>query len=279
MKLHKGIIITPNIEIESVLINSGTIHHSKMNFDKLDFPFRRKAFIPKNDWRKLENEERDILITKEYKYSDFLYIGKLDENIIQLVEKFNIHFLKERNLVFERLKQKPDILESFNEEINKFAEILCTQKNNLEFHRLSVIPSGRYVTSINLNLEEFEYIGLHIDHSTIFSVETSHLSRNRMCINIGNEERYLYVINLTLIQIKMMLGEVMDVNLLNVGNITDYFFQYFPNYPVLRIKQKPYEFYIAPTDNCIHDGSTFKNKYLDITITFLGNFIQNENLN
>jgi hypothetical protein len=142
-----------------------------------------------------------------------------------------------------------------------------------------VIPSGRYVTSINLNLEEFEYIGLHIDHSTIFSVETSHLSRNRMCINIGNEERYLYVINLTLIQIKMMLGEVMDVNLLNVGNITDYFFQYFPNYPVLRIKQKPYEFYIAPTDNCIHDGSTFKNKYLDITITFLGNFIQNENLN
>ena len=50
------------------------------------------------------------------------------------------------------------------------------------------------------------------------------------------------------------------------------FFKYFPDYPVLKIEQKPYEYYIAPTDNCIHDGATLERRSLDIVMTYLGHF-------
>lgn len=72
-----------------------------------------------------------------------------------------------------------------------------------------------------------------------------------------------------------MLGKIMDPSTINIENISENFFYNFPDYPILKIKQKPFEFYIAPTDNCIHDGSTFDNTELDITITYLGKFVQN----
>lgn len=276
MKLLKGINVLPNIDIESIEINRGSVHHSAMEFAELDFPFRDNAFIPKSDWRKLDEHEKDLIISDQYQHSDYLSIGKLPENLTDLIKSFDIHSLHEREVVFERLKENSEILELFNEKLNSFVEDLCPNTDTLEFHRLSVIPSGRYVTSINLNMDDFEYIGLHIDHSTVFNIESAHASRNRMCINIGNEDRYLFVINLTLLQIKEMLSQVMDSNTLNVENISDCFFKYFPDYPVLKIRQRPFEYYIAPTDNCIHDGSTFENNYLDITATFLGNFEVNK---
>ena len=170
------------------------------------------------------------------------------------------------------MKAKEDLLGIFNEKLNSFVTTLSTAGHEVEFHRLSVIPSGRYTTSINLNRDEFEYLGMHIDHSTGFEIDTAHESRNRICINIGNEDRYLYVINLSLKSIREMLSIYVDADSIHVENIGDYFFKYFPDYPVLKIRQAPYEYYIAPTDNFIHDGSTFRNTYLDITITFLGNF-------
>jgi hypothetical protein len=59
---------------------------------------------------------------------------------------------------------------------------------------------------------------------------------------------------------------------INIGNISRYFFSHFPDYPVLRVQQKPYQYYIAPTDNCFHDGSTLGNSELDITLIYFGFF-------
>jgi hypothetical protein len=274
MKLTKGICVIPTQDFKesSIQINKGSVHYSAMNFEKLDFPFKKDAFIPKDEWRNLTEQELPLVFSQHYEYSDYIYIGKLPDDIISDIEKFNIHKLKDRNIVFERMKEKEYLLKGFNEKLNNFITKLSTDDNKLEFHRMSVIPSGRYTTSINLNMDEFEYLGMHIDHSTGFEIETANQSRNRICINIGNEDRYLYIINLSLRNIKEMLRMYMNADLLNVENIGDYFFKYFPDYPVLKIRQAPYEYYIAPTDNFIHDGSTFRNTYLDITITFLGNF-------
>jgi hypothetical protein len=46
----------------------------------------------------------------------------------------------------------------------------------------------------------------------------------------------------------------------------------FPTYPVLRLRVKPGEAYIAPTDNLIHDGSSVGKQFPDITIHNLGYF-------
>ncbi len=274
MKLIKGISLIPNQDFKdsSVQINQGSVHYSTMHFEKLDFPFKDNAFIPKDEWRNLSEHEAESVFSHQHHYSDYIYIGKLPEDIIHDIKEFNIHDLKDRNIVFERMKAKEDLLGIFNEKLNSFVTTLSNAGHEVEFHRLSVIPSGRYTTSINLNRDEFEYLGMHIDHSTGFEIDTAHESRNRICINIGNEDRYLYVINLSLRSIREMLSIHVDADSIHVENIGDYFFKYFPDYPVLKIRQAPYEYYIAPTDNFIHDGSTFRNTYLDITITFLGNF-------
>ena len=272
MNIIKGLTFPKSFDTTNVQINSGSIHHTQMKFDNLDFPFKKNAFIPKNDWRSLNVDEEKLLFDDNYSDCNFMFVGGLSSDIVEMVQDFKIHNLKNRQDVFEKLKSNPNLLERFNEKIENFVSELNQDNEVPEFHRLSVIPSGRYVTSINLNEDDFEYLGLHIDHSTIFNLENAHLSQNRICINIGNEDRFLYVINLSLKQIQQMLSEKTDISQLNVENITDYFFKYFPKYPVLKIKQKPFKYYIAPTDNCIHDGSTYNNNSLDITITFLGKF-------
>ena len=59
---------------------------------------------------------------------------------------------------------------------------------------------------------------------------------------------------------------------LDLPGIVDKFFQLYPDYPIIRLRQDPYEGYIAPTDSIIHDGSTVDMKTHDITLNFLGHF-------
>jgi hypothetical protein len=58
----------------------------------------------------------------------------------------------------------------------------------------------------------------------------------------------------------------------NFANVRTHFFKHYPDYPVIRIRQKPYQYYIAPTYNCFHDGSTLGSTELDITIIYFGKF-------
>ncbi|WP_445721844.1 hypothetical protein [Flavobacterium sp.] len=50
------------------------------------------------------------------------------------------------------------------------------------------------------------------------------------------------------------------------------FFKYYPDYPVFKLKIKPFQYYIAPTDNYIHEGTTSRKNEIDISITYLGYF-------
>lgn len=271
MKLIKGLSIL-SLKEDSIEINDGSLHHSKMEINNLDFPFNENAFVPKNNWRPLKYGETELLRDNNEEFTNYIRIGKLSENIIKIAKEMNFSKYKERNMVFQQLRKNSHLLELFNDEVHNFVLSLSTKNDDFEFHRLSVIPSGRYVTSINLNNETFEFLGLHIDHSTHFTIENADLSRNRICINLSEEDRYLYFINLSLKQIKKLLTENYGVKDISLENITEFYFKYLSDYPVLRLRQKPYEYYIAPTDNCLHDGSTMNNKFLDITLTYLGYF-------
>ncbi len=59
---------------------------------------------------------------------------------------------------------------------------------------------------------------------------------------------------------------------ITTANIVESFFKRYSDYPVLRLELKPFQYYIAPTDNFIHDGSTLGNKQIDLTIVYTGIF-------
>lgn len=124
-------------------------------------------------------------------------------------------------------------------------------------------------------IHDIRFIGVHKDSSKDMTLHTAHKYGNRIAFNLGKESRYLLIINLSMLQVYDMIKKKIDIreNEVNNKNITAYFLKLFPDYPVLRIEHKPYHYYIAPTDNCFHDGSTMGSTSLDILMTYLGKFL------
>lgn len=119
------------------------------------------------------------------------------------------------------------------------------------------------------------YIGLHVDSFYQVPLEERATSPNRICINLGAGNRYLYFINLPLVTIKQQLDEggATDPKRLQIGSpLGRAFMECFPDYPVIKLRVAPGEAYIAPTENIIHDGSSLGNCYFDTHLTFRGYF-------
>jgi hypothetical protein len=116
-------------------------------------------------------------------------------------------------------------------------------------------------------------IGLHLDSFFRDDLAGRSLAPNRLCLNVGREDRHLLFINLTLVQMYAMLSDddrhaVLD----SPEAIGDLFMDRFPDYPVVRLKIRPGEAYIAPTENIVHDSTTAENSGVDVSIPLLGRF-------
>lgn len=167
--------------------------------------------------------------------------------------------------------------EIINFQLDEYLKSISENGTDFEFYKIVVFPENVITNGISKNSkDENVFLGMHIDRSTIFQIETAADSKNRICINIGNEPRELYLINLSLLQIKDLLSSHSN-QFINRDNIVEFFFNSeFINYPVIKIKINPFEYYIGPTDNYIHDGTTTNRKHPDITLTYLGKFVHND---
>uniref|UniRef100_B8HRD8 Uncharacterized protein n=1 Tax=Cyanothece sp. (strain PCC 7425 / ATCC 29141) TaxID=395961 RepID=B8HRD8_CYAP4 len=139
---------------------------------------------------------------------------------------------------------------------------------------LNLAPPGLWTSTLDLANHNSSYVGLHLDSWDCLPLRRRHQSRNRICINLGREDRYFLLFNLTLMQMFQKLGySDQEVYKHYRGtNIGQEFMLRYPDYPVTRLKLAPGEAYIAPTDNMIHDASTLGQHYLDITLVFIGFF-------
>ena len=133
----------------------------------------------------------------------------------------------------------------------------------------------RTVTKDEFGADSGRFAGLHADSWDRLPLRFRHRARNRLCINLGRDPRYLLFINLPLIRMFQSLGlrDPEDIRSdyrgLYVGHR---FMKARPDYPVIRLQIAPGEAYIMPTDNLIHDASTEGACFPDITLTFLGYF-------
>src|SRR5260370_38226681 len=93
-------------------------------------------------------------------------------------------------------------------------------------------------------------------------------------MNLGREDRFFLFINLELRDIvnAVSLQDNSDRWEEYGPNIVEPFMRQNPHYPVAKLKVKPGEAYIAPTENIIHDASTAGKSHQDFCITFLGKF-------
>ncbi|SEB97271.1 hypothetical protein SAMN04489761_2133 [Tenacibaculum sp. MAR_2009_124] len=286
--IKKGIGIHSNLPniFENIQINSGVVHHSEHRGSKITYGggsflplYIDEAYIPKRDWKMLSKNEKQCLHPQaKLKDHNNIYLGELPESVKKHLKRIDFSHCKTREDVIESFAKNQEVTEKLNEELNKF---LNSISNSKPFHlncittnlpNLEMVACDISRLPENFTVEERKYMGLHNDGTKFMKLHTTYKFGNRICINLGAEARHFVYVNLSMIQVHNMLKKKMDTSKLNVYNVAECFFKYYPNYPVIKIKQGRYQYYIAPTDNCFHDGSTLGNTSLDINMVYFGNF-------
>lgn len=115
-------------------------------------------------------------------------------------------------------------------------------------------------------------IGLHFDRWDRLPVDELEASSNRVSINLGPSDRYFIFLNQTAAGMAAILErENLHVER-DVRAIGRAFMSAFPDYPVVRLRLRPGDAYIAPTENILHDGSSAEVRETNHYLSFRGRF-------
>ncbi|MFK7061318.1 hypothetical protein [Flavobacterium oreochromis] len=274
MKLIEEIKVDFKVDFEptTIMINSG-VYQEKPNYQEGDIYYLEDSYIPKEDWIIANKDDLSVLTenSKENKKHNKIQIGQIPERLKLLFSKIEIYNSKSKNEAFQKLAKNKEITLEIEEEINKYLKTFNIESDFKLYKLLVLYPNRKTTALVDFN-DKLKFIGLHFDSSTEFEIESAGFSKNRFCLNLGLEDRELYFVNLSLNKIKELILEKNINEIVTLKTITPLFFKYFPNYPIVKLKIKPFEYYIAPTDNCIHEGTTLRKKEMDISITYIGYF-------
>ena len=276
MKLRKGVQLYSDIKTidEQLLVNTGT----RLVEEYKGATYFEDSYIPLQTWQTPSKEQLKTVLGKnstKFDYRKDLFVGKISKKLEVAFEKLNLHSITDAYEVMPRFENNKEQVVKINQELHTFLQHFSST-GNFKFHKITYAnPNRETMTSFHVE-GAFLYLGLHIDQSRHFTIHTAHKSGNRISINLSSETRTLVYTNLTMIQVYNMLKDKMDLKKtpLNPDNIAQHFYTHFPDYPVTKIAVKPYQFYMAPTDNFFHDGSTAGTKNIDITIIYTGVFDQ-----
>ena len=274
MQLIEGVKldIRKSIDKQSVMINNGAI--KEINIENNDVEYLENSFTPIDKWIELDEYNKRILFDNAKNQESFnkIVIDEIPENIKEILIKLKINESNDRDEVFSKFAENPELTLDFENKTTAFLNNFAKSNNSFELYKILVLYPNRKTTALlNFN-DKTKFLGLHFDSCTTFEIETANESKNRFCINMGSEDRELYFVNLSLVQIKQLILEANSRENITLKNLTLLFFKYYFNYPITKVKIKPFQFYIAPTDNCIHEGTTFRKNKIDISITYLGYF-------
>ena len=144
---------------------------------------------------------------------------------------------------------------------------ICNYEGICTVAGLAVHPYG--LETVTNNKKTNKYIGLHLDSWDNLSLLERHLSTNRICINLSDESRYFLFLNLSIAQLFEISGS--NENIIPDLLCLD-FMKNNPNYPIVKLELKPFEAYIAPTENIIHDATTENMQSDSFSFTYRGRF-------
>ncbi|WP_427157625.1 hypothetical protein ACQFX9_18835 [Aliinostoc sp. HNIBRCY26] len=280
------IVLDRNLELnpERFLLNNGTSILSTDEANNLNY--LQNCFIPKQEWRKVSSIELEQLTTSiddlqsNWDLGSHIGIMRIPEYLIQplreIISTINLDLSQSREDI-SKVTLNPSYqcaIEAIRTHIQQYALMTNDEIKTLGIHCAKPQLITTTVNTVQY-LPHRPYVGLHLDSWENSPLKRRHLSSNRICINIGQENRYFLMINLSLMKIFHLLGlsTINDISKHYRGvKLPSEFMQNFPTYPVIKITLAPNEAYIAPTENIIHDSSTLDKQELDFSLTFLGKF-------
>ncbi len=283
--MNKYKTLTPGVKLyigqdsevsQRIYINRGILPATESIYHE-DIKYLPNAFKPLPDWYEACTEDLDLLLTDspDIPYSECVCLFKIPEKAIKIFRESGLSECNSHETVLERLKADKTRLQWLDKWLGEFATLLRHEGIEKGKARIHGFFSGRANVETVAYDSDKQYFGLHIDNSQGNTIYNTDKAPNRICINIGKEDRFLLFVNKTVRDIYNLLVEknVIRANdKIPEGKLCRLFFENYPDYPVIKIRQKPYEAYMAPTDNLIHDGSTSGTMNPDVTVVLLGYF-------
>lgn len=290
--IQNGIKLRSTLDnfFDEVRINSGTIHHSKQEKSKVDYldwsfvpQYEDDAYMVKRDWQKLsEKEIKALTATSNRNYYNTVYVGDISDELKEIFDALKFKECLRPKDVHECMKRDHDMTLKLSNTMQGYLNEFANEKP-FHFHfiganlpNIDMVAADTNILPSGYREEDKKCMGIHNDGAEPKTVHATYKSSNRFTINLGTETRYFLYVNLSLTQAYNMLKKKFGISVEHVDlyNISKLFFKHFPEYPVIKIPQKPYQYYIAATDHCFHDGSTYGMKTLDMLMIYFGRFQQ-----
>ena len=216
------------------------------------------ARLPREPWRRPTEEEAESLIVAEVPRNMATSVA-----ILKLPGEFS--------------NELREVIRSGNTESLE-ANLLRPLRTICELgepvHCIGPSQNPGNLKTVTINFDIGRYIGLHLDNwDQQLDLDSRHLATNRICVNIGQDDRYFLFLPLSLMDIASTLSEGMGPGWEAPRRNTligRQFMGRFPDVPVIRCQLAPGEAYLAPTENLVHDGSTLRQSGIDELFTIRG---------
>ena len=230
----------------SVQLSRGTC--LAQSIDRFTPIYLDTARAPIPDWRLATQEENSVLWATAPPPA---YRGV---GIVRLMRSQLLRLFEGHSDVFQRAADKDTLLHPL---INMLLEIIS--KTGIIINHVYSARIGRDEPNritMTKAVDKDARIGLHVDSWDQCAFDDLQNSSNRLSINLGPTDRYFIFVNLTASHMNALLKKT-GVNVESSASlIGKSFMSTFPNYPVVRVRLRPGEAYIAPTENILHDGSS-----------------------
>jgi len=215
--------------------------------------YEEGARLPRDPWRRPTEEEITGLVMSERpsKMATSVVILKLPDELRDDLQRIRSH--------------------------PEFQKILGDFRTVCELgqpvHCIGPSRNPANLKTVTYNQDTRQYNGLHVDNWDQLDLESRHLATNRICVNIGQNDRYFLFLPFSLMDIARALSDEMGSDWEPPGRPTvigRQFMEKYPEIPIVRCRLRPGEAYIAPTENLVHDGSSVGQGDIDRQFTIRG---------
>lgn len=226
---------------------------------------KEDTFVPNPPWRQPNSSEWKILTENASKtpYHDKVSVVDLPNSLIETIKETAINQavnFKEYNCIV-----RSDKFIKAKELIIEWSKKFLINETTPQIVNIGAFKSG--LETITYNYNRNFYIGLHLDSWDKLKIENLKTASNRICINLGKEKRSFLFLNLPVYDVLSSAKHSINPHYA----IKD-FLRNNPTYPIIKIDLYPFQGYIAPTENIIHDGSSMQQKFIDINLSIRSYF-------
>ena len=230
--------------------------------------YKDGAMIPRLGWRSLTMADRNALVAESCPtdYGNAISVIRLPSQLLNPFRSLRAAAAQYRSndqlfpiIRSENCLKGTDAIAAYlNQRFQRSTiDDDCALEGGIEAH----LPRLQTITA---DPENDAFIGLHVDNFYDFALSRREDSPNRVCVNLGSEDRYFLFLNIPLGQLcKLMKNE---------SSGEKDFMRSFPSYPIVRVRVRSGEAYVAPTENIVHDGSSIDMNTMDITFSVRGRF-------